>query len=457
MKQNIQFLLRVAGYAPFSYSGVNSYSYATNYVFSSYIWGNYSFNHFEPFEDNYFFRNFVFDPTLINDSGGLETGFGYDYGYGYQANGATTYLFPTYDYVTSSNQAPIPGILSSNQTSWVGYFDGDLSPFGVSETGSTLSMSNSSRNVYGLAVNSLEVTLPSSGSVSFATLSPGYDVTGYNGLPVYAGTAEPQLQTIGYIFINQDNFYVAPGYGGFSVTNSPQYIIGAVGHSMAVAGYAQQKVLNGYSNVFAYLGQYFTNAFTISNGIVSTNIAGVLSEHGEFFPTLPGQVALFTKPDPDQTNIQGQCDVDIIRLSLDVNHDGVMDETFTRPDNTSMATPYVVWANNAYDRWHTPIPSIDGTIEDDLETASQPDCNYTVNGNRCIPCPRDLEDYARLWVSGVSNTLSRLPTGSAVTLTWQNNSGATIDLFQAADADGGMGYLPNSAPANNQINTNLCR
>jgi hypothetical protein len=116
-----------------------------------------------------------------------------------------------------------------------------------------------------------------------------------------------------------------------------------------------------------------------------------------------------------------------------------------------------VWANNDYDRWHTPFPYIDGTIEDDLETASQPDCNYTVNGNRCIPCPRDLEDYARLWVSGVSNTLSRLPSGSAVTLTWQNNSGATIDLFQAADADGGMGYLTNGATATNQINTNLCR
>ena len=42
-----------------------------------------------------------------------------------------------------------------------------------------------------------------------------------------------------------------------------------------------------------------------------------------------------TKPDPDQTNTQGTCVVDIIRLSLDVNHDGTMDETYTGPDNTS--------------------------------------------------------------------------------------------------------------------------
>ena len=76
---------------------------------------------------------------------------------------------------------------------------------------------------------------------------------------------------------------------------------------MLIAGYAKQAVLNGKTNVFAYLGQYFTNAFVMSNGIVTTNPAGILSEYGEFFPTIPGQVALMTKPDPDQTNIQGTC------------------------------------------------------------------------------------------------------------------------------------------------------
>ena len=131
-----------------------------------------------------------------------------------------------------------------------------------------------------------------------------------------------------------------------------------------------------------------------------------------------------------------------------------MDETFTGPDNTSSVMPCVFWANNDYDRWHTNL--LDGVVEDDLETAPQPDCNYTdFNGNRAIPCPRDLEDYARLWVSGVSNILSRLPMWSTVNLSWQNNSGVTIDVFQAADPDGGMGYLTNITTASNQLDPNL--
>jgi hypothetical protein len=87
---------------------------------------------------------------------------------------------------------------------------------------------------------------------------------------------------------------------------------------MTIAGYEKQVLLNGSSNIFAYLGEYFTNAFVMSNGIATTNSAGILSEYGEFFPTVPGQVALLTMPDTDQDNIQGTCVLDIIRLSLDV-------------------------------------------------------------------------------------------------------------------------------------------
>jgi hypothetical protein len=118
----------------------------------------------------------------------------------------------------------------------------------------------------------------------------------------------------------------------------------------------------------------------------------------------------------------------------------------------------VFWANNDYDRYK------DGTEEDVTNSSANPtpDCNYTVNGNRCIPCPRDLEDYARLWASGVSNTLSRLPSGSTVTLNWgdvgaPDTNNPVIDIFQAADADGGTGYLTNTVTASNQINTNLCQ
>ncbi len=244
----------------------------------------------------------------------------------------------------------------------------------------------------------------------------------------------------------------ASGYADwrFSPASTTPLMILPVGSSLTIAGYAKQAVTNSNPLVFAYLGQYFDGAYLVSNNIVTTNSGGILSEYGDFFATTAGQVALLTKPDPDQGNQQGQCEIDVIRLSLDVNHDGTMDETFTGPDNTSQQRPCVLWANNDYDRY------VNGG-EDDVQTASQPDYDYSNGNGRAIPCPRDLEDYARLWVSGVSNTLSRLPQGSTVTLSWQNNSGVAIDLFQAADADGGMGYLTNLSTASNQINNTLCR
>ncbi len=182
-----------------------------------------------------------------------------------------------------------------------------------------------------------------------------------------------------------------------------------------------------------------------------------------------------TKPDPFQNNLQGKCEIDVIRLSLDVNHDGVMDESFTGPDNTPFGgTPYTFWVNNDYDR--TDYDADDNTnYEDSVQSAGCPytptlatsDCSYRdASGHRVIPTKRDLEDYARLWVSGVSNTLSRLPSGSTVTLSWADHydgdgnptqaGNPTIDLFAAADADGGMGYLTNETIASQQTNITMC-
>ena len=96
---------------------------------------------------------------------------------------------------------------------------------------------------------------------------------------------------------------------------------------------------------------------------------------------------------------------------------------------------------------------------DDVLTNGPADCNYTdFFGHRVIPTTRDLEDFARLWICGVtSNLLDALPPGSMVTLNWgdvgnPNPGNPTIDLFTAADVNGGIGYLTNSTTATNQIN-----
>lgn len=83
-----------------------------------------------------------------------------------------------------------------------------------------------------------------------------------------------------------------------------------------------------------------------------------------------------------------------------------------------------------------------------------PDYDYNASGYRIIPDTRDLEDFARLWICGVnSNLLAALPTNSTITLSWANtdDGNPTIDLFQAADADGGIGYLTNETIATEQV------
>lgn len=133
------------------------------------------------------------------------------------------------------------------------------------------------------------------------------------------------------------------------------------------------------------------------------------------------------------------------------------------------AGPYVFWVNNDYDRVHSiDCPFACDTEQDDLgpidvlklpSYQQVPDCNYVnSSGQRVIPCTRDLEDFARLWMAGVtSNLVAALPTNSTLTLSWTDYEGQpTIDLFVAADTDGGIGYLTNSVIASNQIDIAQC-
>ena len=131
-------------------------------------------------------------------------------------------------------------------------------------------------------------------------------------------------------------------------------------------------------------------------------------------------------------------------FQVDKNHNGVMDNR----DLTSVSSPDMFWVNNDVDRWHT----VDGTDseQDDLQINDSslagwqqvPDCQYQNGiGQYAIPSTRDLEDYARLWIPGLTNLMQVLPSGYGINLQWRNNSGAGIRLFGAADSDGGTNYL----------------
>lgn len=286
---------------------------------------------------------------------------------------------------------------------------------------------------------------------------------------VYPKFAEPKFQTIEYDFWQNPDPSQLPGGANFSTSQTNFPLITGVGSpNFQVVGYAKLQVTNSVdSGVYGFLGQYFANAYaTDSNGNVSSN-TGILSSYGNFFATAPGQAALVTMPDPD-TGEQGTAVVYCVSLNLDKNHDGIMDTSFNGPDTTSASSPYVFWCNNNFDRWKTTIsPLYVETEQGDQQTGGcpyapntpTPDCNYLNQfGERIIPCTRDLEDYARLWLAGVTtNLLAQLPIGASVTLSMNAISGMpTIDLFAAADPDGGIGYQTNETVAMEQTNEVLC-
>ncbi len=478
-KDNLRFLLRAATETPFTFQVVSSqYAYIvtwpTNYVYAD-------ADALGSIGDNYFYRNFVFDQNHLDANGNLTTGCYdgdyYDY-YDDHGNGALIYestLYitntPLYDFnadgfLAVSNPAVPSSLLTATQSRWI-------RPQLSWDFGGTTAGGN---NAYGLANLSVEDATVVNNGLVLTTYYPGNSIPdgGYR----YLEAAQPQFQTVEYDFWDSSPL---PGSSGFATTNKSDLLITSVGIPLSpqggiygpppfqINGYAKLAVTNGNPGVYAYLGQYFTNAYKIdANGNVTTNTTGVLSPYGQFFATEPSPAALVTMPDVD-TGQRGTCTVYCVSLALDANHDGNMDLSWNSPDATSPDSPFVFWCNNNFDRGH----SVDGNDneQDDLPVQygygpsgkyPMPDCNYTVGGNRMISCARDLEDFARLWVCGItSNLLAALPAGSTITLNWgdtwyPNSANPTIDLFVAADSDGGIGYLTNGTVALQQTNLNQC-
>ncbi|MGP8200622.1 MAG: chitobiase/beta-hexosaminidase C-terminal domain-containing protein [Limisphaerales bacterium] len=218
------------------------------------------------------------------------------------------------------------------------------------------------------------------------------------------------------------------------------------------------------TNQLNYNGEFKidTNA-AVQTGIMSpsldfTNVAWGNQYFGQrgaqFTPTQPGKVIVTTMPDANGN--YGEVTIYVIDMQVDANDDGVMDNR----DLTSVDNPMVFWVNNDVDRWHT----IDVTDEeqDDLQVTSTqleswqqvPDCQYQNGiGQYAIPCTRDLEDYARLWIPGLTNLMQVLPSGYGINLQWRNGTGAGIRIFGAADADGGTNYLFDGTTSSNQVDT----
>ncbi len=462
LKENLRFLLRSATVNhPFSYDAsvhddgtgtfYPEYYFArgaspTNYEYAGYRtyspYSDYSFmNELRPVQENFLWRNYVFNPADFT-CGWFDTGAGFDV-YGQ----IRTLANPKYQYLGSGTETPLPLALGITNATWLYYrWFGSVyneldaaAEVGVGlDSNTNLVLGASVRNCYGLPLTSLRVGAND-------LVLPGSIVP--VGSPYFPNFAVPQLQTVDYYFASQTRavWYgdtarpPVPGTPDFAVTNTSPLLTAGFGQPISVAGWAKMQIVNGYAGKHAYLEQYFDKAYSIgANGLATTNEAGLLSPYGEFFPTNPGPAALVTMPDID-TGQRGTGVVHVIKLQFDVNHDGTMDTSFGGPDNTSQARPFVFWINNDFDQPESLL-----LPERDVEKRALPDHAY---GR--IRSQRDLEDFARLWICG----LPSLPAnqGYTVRLSCSALGGSpAINLYEA-ESGGGIFYLTDTNVAQSLV------
>jgi hypothetical protein len=473
LKQNLIFQFRIADtVAPFGLEAETNYLgtfqdatqvenpvdyvYAGFYDINNYnlIYGNAqdfsALNVYLPFEDNELYQNFIYSSSNADSIGNMITGVEFDPTY--ETNIALE-ISPMY--LPSINSVNLSPTLDTNQTRWLCMYPMDFIEFIYSGNSdiylslngfylhasdpATLTFGSYTSNYWGLPFVSAKLFYSNDGTHILNTvLNAGNSVTvSYSPNTAYVETAQPQFQTAEYDFWKSDangNLPPMPGSHEFYVTNkSDLIIVGLGGYVQTIAAYQKLALVNGYSGVYGYLGQYLDKAYKLdANGNVTTNQTGVTSPYGSFFATDAGAAALVTMPDPD-TGARGTCAVYCVSLALDKNHDGIMNTSFNGPDATSQASPVVWWINDDYDysgaSW-------------DLGHDVQASWYYNDGYQQKIDSQRDLEDYARLWICG----MPALTNGNyQVTLSWANVSSGnpTINLFDTVETNGGIGYLTN--------------
>lgn len=190
LKQNLIFLLRAATvdfpfyYKQRSYTISNPDAYAYSGFNNPYEVNGYlqsGADVFSPFQNNYIYRNFVFDSSRLDTSGYLWTGVGgsYDYDYGLTlANQPTNRFQPP---ITGG--ATIPALLATNETRWLCSYPLSSSTnylweVGITSQSAGCQMAKDARNIYGLPFLSANIsgmaTLLAGGSTSVGgEMDPG--------------------------------------------------------------------------------------------------------------------------------------------------------------------------------------------------------------------------------------------------------------------------------------------
>ena len=468
MKQNLIFALRASDsqlsfscgfssafrdalYSTYvNFAGYGGFHYPENYAYAglNQIQNNYSIpDDFQPFYENYFFRNFAFSTDAIDDDGLITTGATWDY----WGNPVLGYPL-SYIFFVPTNDVAIPLALSANNSRWTYFPDDYLVDFlparGIGDLGDNYVLTNDFRNIYGLKFLSV-LNAYGSDNGDIQELDAGHTIPEQGGY-FYPETEQPELQTTNHYF-GRTGEDPLPGNASFSPTNTTplMFTSSTIGSdygwfALRVAAYAKQVIANGYSDSYGYLGLYFDKAYKVAdNGTVTPNETGVLSPYGEFLPTEPGTVAMVTMPEnADNTGPRGTNIVHVIKLQLDVNHDGVMDPSLSGPDNTSEGRPFTFWINDDSD-WnsHGYDP-----IGQDIEVSLAHPADYTTAR---MNSQRDLEDWARIWICGMPALTN---SGYQVTLSMSAQNGSpAINLVDAVETNGGSLYLTDTNAAVAQL------
>jgi hypothetical protein len=467
LKDNLRFKLRAASdNSPFEmYPELEP----TNYVYAGF-YSRFGGGFLQPFAENNYFRNLLFDPNnmVTTDVGGGLS----DWTAAGMPNTGVGFMAFFYDELDGQSGPADANLRDANPLYAVdgGFAQLITTNYPISAPASRLSASASSwflqvsenlifglpadyQNNWGLPYSSQLSAGYVSNQVVYAVQSPG---TPYTWGITYYDISQPVLTLDSYYFarpgfdpLPEDNVGDAsityPRQHFFSPTNTtPPFMFVAVGNSLAVAGYAKLALQNGNPGVYGYLGQYFDQAYVASNGVATGTNSGILSPYGNFFATQPGQTALVTMPDID-TGARGTCIVHCVSIVLDKNHDGVMDGTFNGPDWTTEQNPMELWVNNGHDQ-----AGAAGHLDTDLPVPP----NSTNSSLAVVTCPRDLENFFRLWVRGVPQFIGLDGYQATLSMTALQGNPA-INLYLSSDSAGGAGYLTDTNVAAAQSATVL--
>jgi hypothetical protein len=228
-----------------------------------------------PATANYMWQNFIWNPTNVGIGFGgvfFNTGAYYDSETLYSATNAVGLFNPRYWWSSPMVVLPpTPPVGVTNDPTWVLFDDGPLTTNRAQAVGLTIgangfvSLGANARNLYGLPIESV-LFLQTNGAT--VTLSAGNNVTLNPVSASFFRATPPILQTVDYYFTRSVPpsgwaAPVPPWNASFQTTNTTPMLATSVGEPIYLAGFAKQAISNGYSNVFAYLGQYFDKALKI--------------------------------------------------------------------------------------------------------------------------------------------------------------------------------------------------